>query len=148
VKTPYSYPILTFDCHQDGNVVAGGTELCGEDAHIVYWDARNHSKPLRIHSSTHSDDITNVRFIPYPIDASVSSVLLSTSTDGLVSLSNPSEEDEDEATFAVANWGTSVSQAGVVYEGSDPKSIWTSSDMETMAIWNFEVRLYHCLPMT
>ncbi|KAF7330771.1 WD40 repeat-like protein [Mycena venus] len=56
--------LLCCDVSQDGLTVAGGTQLQGEDAHIVYWDPRQPAAPLRTHSSTHSDDVTVLRFSP------------------------------------------------------------------------------------
>ena len=69
-------------------------------------------------------------------------VLLSASTDGLVSISNPSEADEDEAVIQVQNWGCSVSRAGWIHGPSTGPRVWASSDMETLGIWTEEVGSY------
>jgi WD repeat-containing protein 89 len=61
--------------------------------------------------------------------------LLSGSSDGLISLSNPLEDDEDEAVEHVANWGCSVSQLGWIGDGK----VWAASDMETFSTWTNEV---------
>ncbi|KAJ7656648.1 WD40-repeat-containing domain protein, partial [Mycena rosella] len=90
---------LCCDVSQDGLTVAGGTQLQGEDAHIIYWDPRQPAAPLRTHSSTHSDDITVLRFSP-----DSPNVLLSASTDGLISTSTADEDDEDEAVVHVGAW--------------------------------------------
>ncbi|KAJ7047758.1 WD40-repeat-containing domain protein [Mycena alexandri] len=127
--------LLCCDVSQDGLTVAGGTQLQGEDAHIVYWDPRQPAAPLRTHSSTHSDDVTVLRFSP---DAS--NILLSASTDGLISTSTANEDDEDEAVVHVGAWNTSVSQADWIHSPSGAR-IWASSDMETFSTWSDELDL-------
>ncbi|KAJ7283411.1 WD40-repeat-containing domain protein [Mycena rebaudengoi] len=125
--------ILCCDVSPDGLTVAGGTQLQGEDAYIVYWDPRQPAAPLRTHGSTHSDDVTVVEFCP-----SDRNVLLSASTDGLISTSTVDEADEDEAVLHVGAWGTSVSQAGWTASSSSTK-IWAASDMETFSTWSDEL---------
>ncbi|KAJ4495767.1 WD40-repeat-containing domain protein [Lentinula edodes] len=128
-----SRAFLSFDVSLDGYTVAAGTELHGDDASVLYWDPRQPAAPLRTHSSTHSDDITAVHFSP-----STPGVLLTASSDGLISLSNSEETDEDEAVVNVGNWGCSVSQAGWLPDGS---RIWCASDMETFSTWSEELDL-------
>jgi len=127
--------LLCCDVSQDGLTVAGGTQLQGEDAHIVYWDPRQPAAPLRTHSSTHSDDVTVLRFSP-----DTPNVLMSASTDGLISTSTADEDDEDEAVVHVGFWNTSVSQAGWMHTSSGAK-IWAHSDMETFSTWSDELDL-------
>ncbi|KAJ7499321.1 WD40-repeat-containing domain protein [Mycena latifolia] len=131
--------LLCCDVSEDGSTVVGGTQLQGEDAYIIYWDPRQPAAPLRTHGSTHSDDITVLRFSP---DAP--NLLLSASTDGLISTSTADEDDEDEAVVHVGAWNTSVSQAGWIHSASasaaGPK-IWGSSDMETFSTWSDELDL-------
>nr|GAT46200.1 WD40 repeat-like protein [Mycena chlorophos] len=129
--------LLCADVSADGLTVVGGTQLQGEDAHIIYWDPRQPAVPLRTHSSTHSDDITVVRFSPDNPD-----LLLSASTDGLISTSTATEDDEDEAVVHVGFWGCSVSQAGWIYSSANaPVKIWGHSDMETFSTWSDELDL-------
>ncbi|KXN83547.1 WD repeat-containing protein 89 [Leucoagaricus sp. SymC.cos] len=127
--------LLSCDISPDGNLVAASTELQGEDAFILYWDPRQPAAPLRTHSSTHSDDITTVSFHPS------SSLVLSGSSDGLLTISNASEDDEDEAALHIGSWGTSVSQVG--WYCPNPNSttigIWAASDMETFSLWSDEL---------
>lgn len=132
-------------------MVAAGTELQKEDAFIYYWlvgrtcfyanqslclfrDPRNPAAPLRTHGSTHSDDITAVHFGGTPPSTDL---LLSTSSDGLVSISNPHQED-DEAVVHVGNLGCSISQGGWI-PNSTKLGIWAASDMETFSYWSNEV---------
>ncbi|KAI0723001.1 WD40-repeat-containing domain protein [Earliella scabrosa] len=116
-----------------GLTIAAGTELQGDDAYILYWDARSPAAPLRVHSSTHSDDITAVHFYPN------GDVLLSASSDGLVCTSNAVEADEDEAGLHVGNWGCSIAQAGWLHDTAGRPGIWASSDMETFSVWTNEL---------
>jgi len=134
-------PLLCFDVSTDGFIVAAGTDLQGEDASILYWDPRNPVAPLRIHASTHSDDITSLHFLPTPSSPTqLNSIILSASTDGLISTSNAEEEDEDEAALYVGNWGCSVSQAGWIHAHGDVGTgIWAASDMETFSTWSNEL---------
>ncbi|TFK74385.1 WD40 repeat-like protein [Pluteus cervinus] len=129
-------PLLCCDVSFDGFTVAAGTELHGEDASIIYWDPRQPAAPLRTHSSTHSDDVTVVSFAASSIPGM--KVLLSASSDGLISTSNSEEDDEDEAVLNVGNWGCSVAQAGWIYNTTGLK-IWASSDMETFSTWTDEL---------
>ncbi len=71
-------------------------------------------------------------------------VILSGSSDGLLCTSNADEDDEDEATINVGNWGCSISKAGWADNGSDPDkaTIWAGSDMETFSTWKGDV----CFP--
>ncbi|KAF8164828.1 WD40-repeat-containing domain protein [Crassisporium funariophilum] len=136
--TRKQHGILCCDVSPDGMTVAAGTELQGDDAVIVYWDPRQPAAPLRVHGSTHSDDITSVSFAPSKDEDSQTNVLLSASTDGLVSTSNADEDDEDEAVIQVGNWGCSVSQAGWIQQDGSA-SIWAASDMETFSTWTSEL---------
>ncbi|KAF7331724.1 WD40 repeat-like protein [Mycena kentingensis (nom. inval.)] len=121
----------------DGLTVAAGTQLQGEDAHIIYWDPRQPAAPLRTHSSTHSDDVTVLRFSP-----AAPNLLLSASTDGLICTSTADEDDEDEAVVHVGSWNCSVSNAGWIYSSpSSGAKIWGHSDMETFSTWSDELDL-------
>lgn len=101
-------------------------------------DPRNPVARLRSHGSTHSDDITAVHFLKNEDPSSSSKVLLSASSDGLVSTSNALEADEDEAVLHVGNWGCSISQAGWI-SNAHGTGIWAASDMETFSCWSNEV---------
>jgi WD repeat-containing protein 89 len=141
VTAPNHRPLLTFDCSANNHLVAAGGEYQNEEAPILFWDIRFPERLLRTHTSTHSDDITNLAFVP----VLESEILLSGSTDGLLSSSNPFEDDEDEAVINAANWGTSISKTGFIHQAGKIQHVWTASDMETFAIWNLEVRRLHFL---
>lgn len=101
-------------------------------------DPRNPVARLRSHGSTHSDDITAVHFLKGEHTPSSDKVLLSTSSDGLISTSNVLEADEDEAVIHVGNWGCSISQGGWISNACGTR-IWAASDMETFSCWSNEV---------
>ncbi|KAH8829788.1 WD40 repeat-like protein [Flagelloscypha sp. PMI_526] len=124
--------ILSFDVAPDGMTVVGGTDMKYEEAFVCYWDPRQPAAPLVTHSSTHSDDITSVHFSRLPNEPLL---LLSGSSDGLVSISNATEPDEDETVLHVGNMGSSVSQTGWITGGG----IWSSSDMESFSCWSNEL---------
>ncbi|KAG1811169.1 WD40 repeat-like protein [Suillus subaureus] len=133
-----SRTVLSCDASHDGLTVAAGTDLQKEDAFILYWDPRKPTVPLRVHGSTHSDDITAVHFLKNSPSPTSGQILLSASTDGLVSTSNSAEDDEDEAVLNVGSWGCSISQAGWI-RGSSANRVWAASDMETFSCWSNEL---------
>jgi len=135
ITAPHHQPLLAFDCSANGQLIATGCEYQSEEAPILYWDTRSPNHPVRKHSDTHSDDITNLAFFSHADQEQ----LFSSSTDGLISLSNPSEGDEDEAVISVANWGTSISKMGFLQEDGHQQYIWCASDMETFSAWSLEL---------
>ncbi|WWD21279.1 hypothetical protein CI109_105763 [Kwoniella shandongensis] len=138
-------PVLALAVSERDHLVIGGTELVSSESHILFWDTRNPSVPAYTHSSTHSDDITHLSLLPTTntfLSTTSSSggplpdrLLLSTSTDGLVALSNMKESDEDEAVLATDNWGQSIADAGS-YLHKGKMKIWARSDMDAVAIWD------------
>ncbi len=123
---------------------------CRADYGYISRDPRSPAAPLRAHSYTHSDDITALHFLrsSYANGSGSQTVLLSISTDGLLSTSNAGEPDEDEAGLHVGNWGTSVAQAGWVNGRGGSPGVWASSDMETFSLWTNEVRDSSLSPRT
>ena len=103
-------------------------------------DKRYTDQPTAIHTCAHSDDINVLSF-----NTSKPQLLLSGAADGLLSITDVLETDEDEAVIHVGNWGCSVAKAGWMHMheggkiGSLKSAIWSTSDMETMAVWSEEV---------
>jgi len=103
-------------------------------------DPRHPAAPLRKHTSTHSDDITSVHFSRSSSEHS-RHLLLSGSTDGLVCISNATEQDEDEAVVYVGNLGSSISQVGwMPGRAARTGGVWAATDMETFSVWSDEAR--------
>nr|POE80029.1 putative wd repeat-containing protein [Quercus suber] len=81
--------------------IAAGTESAKEglgDVSVLLFDTRNPSQPLRTYNESHTDSITQLAFHP-----TMPNVLLSASTDGLVSIFDINQSDEDEALQQVLN---------------------------------------------
>ncbi|KAJ9099843.1 hypothetical protein QFC21_003845 [Naganishia friedmannii] len=149
-------PLMSMAIHERENLVVAGTELTSYEAHILYWDIRNSSTPLYTHSSTHSDDITHLQFLPTstsflpPLLPTATStnptppiLLLSASTDGLVALSNPKESDEEEAFYGAEALDGSVAKAGWYWadigRGKARRrgiKVWARSDMDSVGTWS------------
>ena len=150
--------MLALAASERDHLVIGGTELVSSEAHILFWsvrfsncrdadgvcrDTRNTKTPAYTHSSTHSDDITHLSLLPATSTFLPSSsstplpprLLLSSSTDGLVALSDMKEPDEDEAVQSTENWGQSVAAAGT-YLHKGRMNVWARSDMDGVATWS------------
>jgi hypothetical protein len=108
-------------------------------------DTRNTKTPAYSHTATHSDDITHLSLLPPTGSWAAPStsaplplperLLLSTSTDGLVALSDLRETDEEEAVLAAENWGQSVAGAGW-FGHKGAMKVWARSDMDGVATWD------------
>ncbi|KAG8961522.1 hypothetical protein FRC03_005287 [Tulasnella sp. 419] len=139
-RSPNQAGFLSFDLSADGSLLATGTELKGDGAPILFWDIRKPKEPLYIHAMTHSDDVTVLEFSSAA--NSNQELLLSGSSDGLLSISSPREQDEEEAVSQVGNWRCSVSKCG--WAGQDSAGqplVWSVSDMESFATWNHQMEL-------
>ncbi|KAI6821428.1 WD40 repeat-like protein [Hortaea werneckii] len=110
---PQGRPFSALACH--ANILAAGTESNKEglgDVSVLLYDARNPSIPLRDYAESHTDSITQLAFHP-----SHPHVVLSGSTDGLVSVFNGNEADEEEALQTVFNPRSAVHCAGFLTGG-------------------------------
>lgn len=96
-------------CNTQTQTIAVGTELQNHQASILLWDVRSSPAPKAAYHELHSDDITTLFWHP-----SRPSVLLSGSTDGLVSVHDTSIADEDEMTVQTLNHGASIHCAGFI----------------------------------
>ncbi|TKA33277.1 hypothetical protein B0A50_00830 [Salinomyces thailandicus] len=109
LNEPQGRPISTLACRE--NIIAIGTDSPDKeglgDVSVLLFDARNPSLPLRQYNESHSDSITQLAFHPTQPNA-----LLSGSTDGLVSIFDVTQADEDEALQQVLNPRGAVHCAG------------------------------------
>jgi len=108
IAEPSGRSISALACHQ--HVVAAGSESTKEglgDVSVLLYDTRNPSTPLRNYAESHTDSITQLAFGP-----GLPHVLLSGSTDGLVSLFDVRQADEEDALQQVLNPRSAVHCAG------------------------------------
>ncbi|KAK4084219.1 uncharacterized protein Triagg1_699 [Trichoderma aggressivum f. europaeum] len=98
--------ILSMACSAGTQTIAVGTELENHAATIHLWDVRSSPSPKATYSEVHSDDVTSLAFHP-----SQPSLLVSGSTDGLVSVHDTAILDEDELTVQTLNHNASVHDA-------------------------------------
>ncbi|KAK4503832.1 hypothetical protein PRZ48_004747 [Zasmidium cellare] len=92
------------------NYIAAGTESTKEglgDVSVLLYDTRNASAPLRQYNESHTDTITQLTFHP-----NQPNLLLSGSTDGLVSIFDVNHADEEDALQQVLNPRSAVHCAG------------------------------------
>lgn len=94
------------------NYIAAGTESTKEglgEVSVLVYDTRNPSAPLRQYNESHTDTITQLQFHPHP---NHQNLLLSGSTDGLVSIFDVDHADEEDALQQVLNPRSAVHCAG------------------------------------
>ncbi|KAK5109910.1 hypothetical protein LTR62_006399 [Meristemomyces frigidus] len=100
--------ISAIACHE--HIIAAGTESNKEglgDVSVLLYDTRNPTVPLRNYAESHTDSITQLAF--HPVQRNV---LLSGSTDGLVSLFDANQAEEEDALQQVLNPRSAVHAAG------------------------------------
>jgi hypothetical protein len=128
-------PISALDSNFESHSIAAGTELEGEapgDVAIHIWDSRNPQKTRTTFSESHTDTITELRFLPYPSQSPIT--LLSGSTDGLVTVFDTTVSEEDDAVLQVINHRSAVHHTGLLGKdiyalGTDEKlSFYTQQD--------------------
>jgi WD40 repeat protein len=92
-------------------------------------DQRNVSAPLRSYVESHTDTVTSLQLHPaHP------TLLLSSSTDGLVNIFDIAQEDEDDALYQVVNHGSAIAHAGFMYPGTDMYAIGTDETVSFYAL--------------
>ena len=105
----------------DANIVVAGTEQYGHgDSDIDIWDVRQPAAPQSKYNEVHSDDVTVLAY--HPDSAQHAGILLSGSTDGLVSAIDTTIAEEDDAVISVGNTGNSVARAGWIYSSASSSS--------------------------
>ena len=119
-------PYQSVAASHDGALLACGTELVSSEAIVEIWDARTTGKvPTHAFSEVASDDVPSLQFAP-------DGRLLVGSTDGLMSILDPTQPDADEALLHVANVGASIKAARWAHDGT---GLIAQTDMETVELW-------------
>lgn len=116
-QTPKGEPLSMLDCNAELNALVAGKELEGDgpgDVSIFGWDIRNPKEVTLSYVESHTDTITELRFIPH---AQSSSLLLSASTDGLINIFDTAITEEEDAIFQVINHRSALHHAGIYDSG-------------------------------
>lgn len=96
---------------------------------IPLRDQRNTSAPLRSYIDSHTDTVTSLQLHP-----TLPTLLLSSSTDGLVNIFDISQADEDDALYQVINHGSAIAHAGFMYPSTDIFALGTDETMSFYAL--------------
>ncbi|KAI7259914.1 WD40 repeat-like protein [Hortaea werneckii] len=134
IPEPQSRPFSALASHSP--ILAAGTESNREglgDVSVLLYDIRgNASVPLREYAESHTDSITSLSF--HPGDPSC---VMSGSTDGLVSVFDGNERDEEEALKVVLNPRSAVHCAGFLCEG---REVWVLTTDEQFLVYPLPVK--------
>ena len=109
LSEPNGKPLSAIACHGE-RYIAAGTDSAKEglgDVSVLLFDVRNPAVPLRNYAESHTDAITQLAFHP-----TQANVLLSGSIDGLISLFDIDQADEEDALQQVLNPRSAVHCAG------------------------------------
>jgi WD40 repeat protein len=78
---------------------------------------------------SHTDTVTSLQLHP-----SHPTLLLSSSTDGLINIFDTSQVEEDDALFQVINHRSAIAHAGFMYPGTDIYALGTDETMSLYAL--------------
>ena len=108
-----------------------GTEdpISDEACLTLNRDQRNTSAPLRSYIDSHTDTVTSLELHP-----TLPTLLLSSSTDGLVNIFDISQAEEDDALYQVINHGSAIAHAGFMYPSTDIYALGTDETMSFYAL--------------
>lgn len=115
-QAPKNQPLSMVEGSAGLNTIVAGVESDKDgpgDVSIFGWDVRNPSTLRFEYTESHTDTVTELRFLPGP-NATSSPYLLSASTDGLINIYNTSISEEDDAVFQVINHKSAVHHAGLL----------------------------------
>ncbi|KAK0663151.1 putative WD repeat-containing protein [Lasiodiplodia hormozganensis] len=131
-RVPKPQGLSALEVSSAHHAIIAGTELEDRgpgDSFIYAWDARNASAPRLTLPESHTDTITELSLHP-----TNPSTLLSASTDGLVSIFDLTQNDEDEALRQVINHRSAVHHAGF----ASPTDVYVFGTDETLAFYQYQ----------
>ncbi|CBY01526.1 hypothetical protein LEMA_P003130.1 [Plenodomus lingam JN3] len=124
--------ISSIVCDAANHFVAAGIENPedGPQSSPIYvWDQRNHAAPIRSYVESHTDTVTSLQLHPaHP------TLLLSSSTDGLINIFDTSIAEEDDALYQVINHGSATAHAGFMYPSTDMYALGTDETVSFYAL--------------
>ncbi|KAK6438252.1 hypothetical protein LTR95_005545 [Oleoguttula sp. CCFEE 5521] len=115
-----------------GNFIAAGTESTKEglgDVSVLVYDTRSPALPMRSYAESHTDTITQLAWHP-----TQSNLLLSGSTDGLVSIFDANVQEEEDALMQVLNPRSAVHRAGFLTDDQ----VYTLSTDEQFSVYGLD----------
>nr|OQO31334.1 hypothetical protein B0A51_02108 [Rachicladosporium sp. CCFEE 5018] len=115
-----------------GNFIAAGTESTKEglgDVSVLIYDMRSPAQPIRSYAESHTDTITQLAWHP-----TQSNLLLSGSTDGLVSIFDANIPEEEDALMQVLNPRSAVHCAGFLTDDQ----VYTLSTDEQFSVYGLD----------
>ncbi|ORY19200.1 WD40-repeat-containing domain protein [Clohesyomyces aquaticus] len=122
--------ISSIVCNNPRSFLACGTENPEDGAHespVYIWDIRKPTTPQLTLSESHTDTITTLSLHP-----SHPTLLLTSSTDGLLSIFDFSQPNEEDALYQVMNHRSAVAHSGFLFPGTDIYALGTD---ETLSIY-------------
>ncbi|KAF9641464.1 putative wd repeat protein [Lasiodiplodia theobromae] len=131
-RVPKPQGLSALEVSSAHHAIIAGTELEDRgpgDSFIYAWDARNASAPRLTLPESHTDTITELSLHP-----TNPSTLLSASTDGLVSIFDLTQNDEDDALRQVINHRSAVHHAGF----ASPTDVYVFGTDETLAFYQYQ----------
>ncbi|CAI6298160.1 unnamed protein product [Periconia digitata] len=133
VEIPHKL-ISSIVCSHPTNFLAAGIEnpQDGPDSSPVYiYDTRNPTTPHLSLIESHTDTVTTLQLHP-----SHPTLLLSSSTDGLINIFDTSKPDEDDALYQVINHRSAVAHAGFMFPNTDVYAMGTDETLSFYALQN------------
>ncbi|KAK7545035.1 WD domain protein [Phyllosticta citribraziliensis] len=137
---PKPHPLSAITTHAATSLLITGAELQKDppgDAPIHAWDTRSPAAPRLSLLESHTDTITELALHPEQPSA-----LLSASTDGLVSIFDLRQADEDDALRAVLNHRSAVHHAGwlgsAASNSSSSRDVWVFGTDETLGFYRVD----------
>jgi WD40 repeat protein len=132
LATPKGESLSALASNPDLHAVVAGMELESNgpgDVSIFGWDVRFPEKIKLHYAESHTDTVTELRFLPR--DGTPSNFLLSGSTDGLVNIYDTSTTEEEDAVFQVINHRSAIHHAALL--GNDIYALGTD---ETLSFYS------------